>query len=238
MCLVDLRAGRGLRFVQVAAQATVMRLRLRSTLEREVGLCARELGLFAQALSASSSVASRASAAASFSANLRLLFSAADLSRTASVCCVRRRSILPSSRRLSAANSEVRAPDAICSAKAVAWRQKPSNSKSRNNDKLTKSKTTYMLQLLRNRTRHVFSGGGRSDLATGAKLGPWVLRRPLRPSRHGDRPTRHRRWNNSQLPSLRPCTSDPSKTQAPLKKNPPTGPRPVWASNIATPPTR
>jgi hypothetical protein len=56
----------------------------------------------------------------SFSSKLRLLFSAADLSRTASVCCVRRRSILPSSHRLSVTNSDVSAPDATCSAKAAA----------------------------------------------------------------------------------------------------------------------
>jgi hypothetical protein len=49
--------------------------------------------------------------AVSFSASLRLLFSSANLSHTSSVCCVRRRSILPSSRCLSAANSDVRAPD-------------------------------------------------------------------------------------------------------------------------------
>jgi hypothetical protein len=49
-------------------------------------------------------------AADSFSIRLWLLFSVADLSRTTSVCYVRRRSILPSSCRLSAANYEVRAP--------------------------------------------------------------------------------------------------------------------------------
>ena len=89
-----------------------------------------------------------ASAADNFSIRLRLLFSAADLSRMTSVCCARRRSILPSSRRLSAANSEVRAPDAIRSAKAAAWHQTPSNLMSYKKNTLLK--TTYMLQLLRN----------------------------------------------------------------------------------------
>jgi hypothetical protein len=51
---------------------------------------------------------------------LRLLLSTADLSRIASVSYVRRSSFLPLSRRLSAANSEVRALDAIRSAKVAA----------------------------------------------------------------------------------------------------------------------
>jgi hypothetical protein len=56
-----------------------------------------------------------------FSRKLRLLFSAVDLSLTAFVCCVRRRSILPSSCRLSAENSEVNAPEAMRSAKVAAY---------------------------------------------------------------------------------------------------------------------
>jgi hypothetical protein len=99
---------------------------------------AREAWASAWALSAFSfSAASRqpmssflASTADSFSSKLRLLFSLFDLSRTASVCCVRRRSILPSSHRLSTANSEVSAPNAICSVKAAACHQRLSNSKS------------------------------------------------------------------------------------------------------------
>jgi hypothetical protein len=116
-------------------KAPVARLRLGSTLESEAGLDTREFGLVTRSLGLHVGLVrilllhrqSRprssfsASAADSFSIRLRLLFSVADLSRTASVCCVRRRSVLPSSRRLSAANSVVRAPDAMCSAKAAAW---------------------------------------------------------------------------------------------------------------------
>jgi hypothetical protein len=61
------------------------------------------------------------SAAISFSSKLRLLFSAADLSLTASVCCVRKRSILPSSRRLSVAKSKVSAPEGMRPAKAATY---------------------------------------------------------------------------------------------------------------------
>jgi hypothetical protein len=42
---VDLHAGRGLRLVQVATQAVVVRLRLHSVLDGEIGLRARTLGL-------------------------------------------------------------------------------------------------------------------------------------------------------------------------------------------------
>ena len=63
------------------------------------------------------------------------MFSAADLSLTASVCCVWRCSILPSSHRLSAENSMVSAPDAMRSAKATACH------------KDCQSKTTKMIQL-------------------------------------------------------------------------------------------
>jgi hypothetical protein len=88
-----------------------------------------------------------------------------------------------------------------------------------------------MLQLLCNRARHVLGSGGRSDLIAGTKFGPRVLSRPLR---HGNRPSHHRRRDNNQLPSSR------SNTIVLLKKlkNSPTSPRPVWASNIGTPPTR
>jgi hypothetical protein len=42
---VDLCASRGLRLVQAAAQAAVVRLRLRGALDGEIGLRARKLGL-------------------------------------------------------------------------------------------------------------------------------------------------------------------------------------------------
>jgi hypothetical protein len=48
-----------------------------------------------------------------------------------------------------------------------------------------------MLQLLRNQAHHVFGGGGRSNLAAGTKLGPRVLRRPLRLGHRRDRRGRH-----------------------------------------------
>jgi hypothetical protein len=87
----------------------VAQLRLSSTLESEAGLGTREFGLVTRSLGLrvgpvrilllhrqprprSSFLAS---AADSFSIRLRLLFSATDLSRTVSVCCVRRRSVLP-----------------------------------------------------------------------------------------------------------------------------------------------
>jgi hypothetical protein len=85
--------------------------------------------------------------------------------------------------------------------KSAAWHQTPSNTTSHKKNKLPKA--TYMLQLLRNRARHVLGSGGRSDLAAGAKLGPRILCRPLR---HGDRPSRHWRRDNSQQPSLRSYT--------------------------------
>jgi hypothetical protein len=49
-CSVHLCAGRDLRFVQIATQAPVVRLRLCNTLESEVGLGARELGLGTRSL--------------------------------------------------------------------------------------------------------------------------------------------------------------------------------------------
>jgi hypothetical protein len=220
MCSVHPCAGRGLRLVQIAAKAPVVRLCLRSTLEGKAslgackfGIGARSLG-FAQALSASSFSATSRRPSSSFSAfaadilsiRLRLLFFAADLSCTTSVCCIRKRSIIPSSHRLSAANSKVRAPDAIRSTKAAACHQTPSNSASHKKNIL--SKTTYVFQLLRNRAHHVLGSGGRCDLAAGAKLGQRILRIPLR---HGDQPSRHQRRDNSQLPSLRPYTIVSSK---------------------------
>jgi hypothetical protein len=104
------------------------RLRIGSTLDGEVGLSTGSLGLCAGPVrillfrrKPATEVLFFSPTADSFSSKLWLLFFVADLSRTASVCCVRRRSILPSSRRLSAANSEVNAPDAMCSVKADAW---------------------------------------------------------------------------------------------------------------------
>src|SRR5699024_4331179 len=101
----------------------------------------------------------------------------------------------------------------------------PSDSQPLKHNKLMKSKTTYMLQLLRcmlqllgNRTHHVFNGGGRCNLAAGAKLGPWVLRSTVRLGRCHSRRGRHRSQDNSQLPSIRPCTTILSKTQSPHEK--------------------
>jgi hypothetical protein len=128
----------------------------------------------------------------------------------------------------------------------------PSDSQQHKHNKLTKSKTSYMLQLLHcmlqllrcmlqllgNRTNHVLNGGGRRNLAAGAKLGPWVLRSILRLGCRHSRRGCHRSRDNSQLPSIRPYTTILFKTHSPLKKHSPTSPRPVWASNIMTPPTR
>jgi hypothetical protein len=49
----------------------------------------------------------------------RLLFLVVDLSLTASICCVRKRSILPSSRILLETNYEVSTPEATSSTKIV-----------------------------------------------------------------------------------------------------------------------
>jgi hypothetical protein len=80
-------------------------------LHQKAGLGAGSLGLARAFFAPSLSSISRrlrsyfsASAAVSFSSRLGLLFFAADLSLTASICCIWRRSILPSSRHLSAAN--------------------------------------------------------------------------------------------------------------------------------------
>jgi hypothetical protein len=74
------------------------------------------------------------------------------------------------------------------------------------------SKMTYMLQLLGrmpqllgHRACHVFSDGGRRNLAAGADLGPWVLRSTLRSNRRHRQSVRHRTRDNSQLPHIRPC---------------------------------
>jgi hypothetical protein len=55
----------------------------------------------------------------------------------------------------------------------------PSDLQQHKKNKLTKSKTTYMLQLLRrmpqllgHRARHVFGSGGRRNLAAGTEVGP------------------------------------------------------------------
>jgi hypothetical protein len=61
-----------------------------------------------------------ASRAATFSASLWFLLSAADLSRTASACCARRFST-------SAATSAVRTPDATRSVKSAVWQKHKSN---------------------------------------------------------------------------------------------------------------
>jgi hypothetical protein len=63
-----------------------------------------------------------------------------------------------------------------------------------------------MPQLMGHRARHIFSGGGRRNLAARAEGGPRVLRSTLRPTRRRWRSGRHRSWDNSKLPRIRPCT--------------------------------
>jgi hypothetical protein len=127
VCSLDPSTGGGHRFVHITAQTPLPRLRVGGALEGEAGLNTGSLGLdagFFRVLpfprKPTAEVLFLSLRRDSFSSRLQLLFSAADLSRTASVCCVRRHSILPSSCRLSAENSEVSAPDAMCSAKAAA----------------------------------------------------------------------------------------------------------------------
>jgi hypothetical protein len=79
------------------------------------------MALFASLLSFASwrqRSAFSASMAATFSDSLRLLLSAADFSHTASACCARRLST-------SAANSAVKAPDAMWSVKSAAYHINP-----------------------------------------------------------------------------------------------------------------
>jgi hypothetical protein len=133
-------AGGGLCFVQIATQAPMGQFCISSMLESEVGLGTGEVDLGTGNLGLRASPdcillfrrrprsSFLASTADSFSIRLQLFFFAADLSCTASVCCVRRHSILPSSCRLSAANSKVRGADAMCSAKAAAWDKRLLNS--------------------------------------------------------------------------------------------------------------
>jgi hypothetical protein len=54
-------------------------------------------------------------------------------------------------------------------------RKKSSDSQPHQSNEPTKSKTTYMLQLLGHKARHGPSGDGRQNLAAGAEFGPWVL---------------------------------------------------------------
>jgi hypothetical protein len=100
----------------------------------------------------------------------------------------------------------------------------PSDSQPHKNNELTKSKMTYMLQLLRrmpqllgHRTRHVLNGGGRRNLTVGAEFGPWVLRSTLRSNRRRRRSGRHQSQDNSQLPPIRPCTTTLFRTQSQKK---------------------
>jgi hypothetical protein len=129
---LDLRVRRGLGFVHTVAQAVEPRLQLLGALVDETTLrpaslasacaaCASTMALFASLLSSTNwrrRFPFSASAAANLSVSLWLLFSATDLSRTASVCCAQRRSS-------SAANSAVRAPDATWSAKSTACHKNP-----------------------------------------------------------------------------------------------------------------
>jgi hypothetical protein len=83
--------------------------------------CTSAMALFASLLSSASwrrRSALPASMAATFSDSLRLMLSAADLSRIASTCCARRFST-------SAANSTVKAPNATRSAKSAAYHINP-----------------------------------------------------------------------------------------------------------------
>jgi hypothetical protein len=96
------------------------------------------------------------------------------------------------------------------------------------NNEPTNSKTTYMLQLLGrmpprlgHRARHVFSGGGRRNLAVDAEFGPLVRRSTLRPNCRRRQSGRHRTRDNSQLPRIRPCIIT-SSIIAIAKKNSPT----------------
>jgi hypothetical protein len=155
------------------------------------------------------------SAAESFSSRLWLLFYAADLSLTASVCCVRRRSILPSSRRLSVANSEASAPEAIRSTKAAACHQN-----------IFKNRTMKMTQPQALITLTNFSccatEAAMPVVATAEAISPPVQNlahgssetpvSPLRSGRHHHWAGRQRRWHNRQLSRLRPYTTVKSET--------------------------
>jgi hypothetical protein len=61
-------------------------------------------------------------------------------------------------------------------------------------------------QLLGHGARHIFSGGGRRNLAARAEGGPRVPRSTLCPNHHRWRSGRHQSRDNSQLPHIRPCT--------------------------------
>lgn len=158
-----------------------------------------------------------ASAAISFSSRLRLLFSATDLSWIASVCCVRRRSILPSSRRFSAENSEVSDPDAMRSAKAAAWHkdcQSGAMEAKQSQKHWSHSHVSTVAQL----RRHVLRSGGRGNFTVDATLGPRIQRGPLRHDCHDHQTSHHRRRDNNQLLGLRSYTMVKSEMQASRKK--------------------
>jgi hypothetical protein len=75
-----------------------------------------------------------------------------------------------------------------------------------------------MPQLLGDGARHIFSGGGRRNLAAHVEVGPRVLRSTLRTNRRRWRSGHHRSRDNSQLSRIRPCTMILFKTRSPLKK--------------------
>jgi hypothetical protein len=180
-----------------------------------------------------------ASAAVSFSSRLQLLFSIADLSLTASVCCVRRRSILPSSHRLLTKNSEVSAPEAMHSAKAAACH------------KDCQSKTTKMIQLQTLVTLTYFSCYA-TDAPCPSQRRPkqshcwhrtWTTGPPGAPrhsSPRSPRPLGRLTSPPEQQPVARtlPLHHGQVRNTDLIKKNSPAEASPVWASNIATPPTR
>jgi hypothetical protein len=245
VCSVDPSAGGSLCFVHIAAQTPLPRLRIDGALEGKVGHGMGNLGLGAGFFVSSLSAASRrsrssfsASAADSFSSRLRLQFSATDLSRTASVCYVRRHSILPSSCRLSTENSKVSVPDAMCSAKAAAWHK--SLSKNQSHGRIANSRSTGYSRVSAAAQLRWPRPSRRRPRQFCRRRKTWttVLRGPLRHGRHGHRTSRHQRRDNSQLLGPRSYTMVTSEMQTSRKKNSPAGSCPVWASNIATPPTR
>jgi hypothetical protein len=156
---------------------------------------------------------------------------------TASVCCVRWRSILPSSRRLSAKNSEVSAPEAMRSAKVVACHK----------DCQSRTTNTAQLQAL---VTHTYFSCCATDAATPFAAAAEVISPPVQNLDHGSSeaptspfvpvaaaigPADTTTGTKASCPDSAPTPYSSQKHRIRQKKNSPTGARPVWASNMATP---
>jgi hypothetical protein len=183
-----------------------------------------------------------ASVAVSFLSRLRLLFFAADLSLTASICCVWRRSILPSSRHLSAAN---RGQHPRSNALGEGSRLSQGLSvelRKRYNSKTLVTLTCFSCCITEAATSFAAAAEAISPPAQNLDHGSCEdPTPPLATVATAVGPADTAAGTTTSCPDSTPTPWSSQKCRlCPTKRvrNSPVGASPEWASNIATPPTR